>query len=53
MNEQRVSQEDVAERAGVSSSGMRKWRNCRVPNILDLEACLNVLGLELTVRNMK
>lgn len=52
MHDQRVSQEDVAERAGVSSSGMRKWRNgSRQPNLNDVEACLNVLGLEITVRN--
>lgn len=51
MNAQRVSQEDVAERAGVSSSGMRKWRRGdRAPNLNDIEACLNVLGLEVTVR---
>lgn len=48
MNDQCVSQEDVAERAGVSSSAMRKWREgSRPPSLVDLEACLNVLGLEI------
>lgn len=51
MNDQQVSQEDVAARAGVSSSGMRKWRNgSRSPSLCDIEACLNVLGLEVIVR---
>jgi transcriptional regulator with XRE-family HTH domain len=50
MNDQCASQEDVAKRAGVSSSTMRKWRKGeRSPRLYDLEACLNVLGLEITV----
>ncbi len=54
MNAQRVSQEDVAARAGVSSSAMRKWRRGhRSPNLCDVEACLNVLGLEIVAREMK
>lgn len=54
MNDQRVSQEDVAERAGVSSSGMRKWRNgSRSPSLCDLEACFNVLGLDVVVREQR
>jgi transcriptional regulator with XRE-family HTH domain len=51
MNAQRVSQEDVAERSGVSSGAMRKWRRgSRSPNLCDVEACLNVLGYEITTR---
>lgn len=51
MAKQRVSQEDVAERSGVSSGAMRKWRNgTRKPNLLDLDACFNVLGYTLTVK---
>lgn len=53
MNAQQVSQEDVAERAGVSSSAMRKWRNgSRKPNLIDLEAIFNVLGYQITVREI-
>lgn len=49
--DQLTSQEDVAERAGVSSSAMRKWRKGeRAPNLLDIEAVLNALGLEIVVR---
>lgn len=54
MAAQRVSQEDVAERSGVSSSAMRKWRNAtRKPNLPDLEACFNALGYELTIREIR
>lgn len=43
MHAQRVNQEDVAEQAGVSSSGMHKWRRgVSSPNLCGLEACLNV-----------
>jgi transcriptional regulator with XRE-family HTH domain len=50
MNAQCTSQEDVADRSGVSSSAMRKWRNgSRVPNLLDLDAALQVLGYRIGV----
>lgn len=51
MNRQQASQEDVAKRAGVSSSAMRKWRNgVRSPRIQELEAVVNVLGGKIKVR---
>lgn len=54
MNRQRVSQEDVAKRSGVSSSAMRKWRTgVRSPKVVDLEAVINVLGgkIKVTVKD--
>lgn len=50
MNRQRVSQEDVAARSGVSSSAMRKWRKgTRSPKVADIEAVINVLGGKIKV----
>lgn len=54
MNHQCASQEDIAERSGVSSSAMRKWRTgTRSPRIMELEAVINSLGYQLTVRKKK
>lgn len=51
MNDQQVSQEDVAARSGVSSSAMRKWRQgVNSPKLSDIEAVVNVLGGKILVR---
>lgn len=51
INRQRASQEDVAIRAGVSSSAMRKWRNgVRKPSLPDVEAVINVLGGKICIK---
>lgn len=51
MNHQRASQEDVAARAGISSSAMRHWRNGNnSPKIADIEAVINVLGGKLVIK---
>lgn len=51
MNRQCASQEDVAKRAGVSSSAMRKWRKGdRSPKLFEIEAVVNALGGTLRVR---
>jgi transcriptional regulator with XRE-family HTH domain len=51
MNLQRASQEDVAARAGVASSTMRKWRQgINSPKLSDIEAVINVLGGKLVIR---
>ena len=51
MNNQRASQEDVAARAGVSSSAMRHWRNgTNSPKLKDIEAVVNVLGGKIIIR---
>ena len=52
INRQRTSQEDVATRAGVSSSLMRKWRRgVNSPRLNDIEAVINVLGGKLVIRS--
>lgn len=51
MNRQRASQQDVAQRSGVSDSAMRKWRKGdRSPRMMDLEAVVNTLGGKIQVR---
>lgn len=51
MNLQQVSQEDVAERSGVASSTMRKWRQgINSPKLKDIEAVVNVLGGQFVIR---
>lgn len=50
MNRQCASQEDVAKRAGVSSSAMRKWRQgVTTPKLRDIEAVINAMGYKLTI----
>lgn len=50
INDQRASQEDVAERAGINSSTLRKWRDgVRSPRVVELEAVVNVLGYRLKI----
>jgi transcriptional regulator with XRE-family HTH domain len=50
INAQRVPQEELAERSGVSSSTIRKWRRReRTPNMLQVEAVLNTLGYDLCI----
>lgn len=51
INEDLWSQEDLAQRSGVSSSAMRKWRlGERSPQIRDLEAVINALGYRLVLK---
>jgi len=50
-NMQRASQEDIAQRSGVSSSAMRKWRTGENnPKLSDIEAVINALGGKLVIR---
>lgn len=51
MNRQRASQEDVADRSGVSSSGMRKWRKgVNSPKLIDIEAVVQSLGGRIVIK---
>ena len=50
INSQEISQEDVAQRADVASSTLRKWRSgVRSPRLVELESVVNVLGYKLVV----
>lgn len=50
MNAQRCTHIDLSERSGVAAKTLKDWRRHGSPTITNLEACLNVLGLELCVR---
>lgn len=53
MNEQQCSQQTMSERSGINKNTFRSWRTKAVPRLDDLEACLNVLGLELAIQPTK
>lgn len=54
INEDEWSQEDLAKRAGVSSSAMRKWRNgVRSPRLSEIEAVVNALGFRIKLEEME
>ena len=50
MNRQRVGLLDLSERAGLGEGTITKWRKNRSPQVEALEAAINALGYELTVR---
>lgn len=45
-----ISLKYVAVKAGLNKDAIYDWRNRTNPTVPNLEACLNVLGLELTIR---
>jgi DNA-binding phage protein len=49
MDRQQIGILDMAERAGVNKNTVKDWKTRAVPSIDNLQACLNVLGLRLTV----
>lgn len=53
MARQQIGVLDLAERAGVNPNTLRDWRTRTMPTIDNLEACLNVLGLEMATRTRR
>ena len=53
MAHQQIGILDMAERSGVNANTLKDWRTRTVPNVANLSACLNVLGLELTIRKVR
>ena len=49
MNKQTVLLYELSERAGVTRQAISQWRYSRTPHMTGLVACLNVLGLDLSV----
>ena len=50
MNAQQISQEEMARRSGVSRNTFKDWKSGSIPRLDRVEACLNVLGFELNIR---
>lgn len=53
MHLQRIGVLDLSDRSGVNVNTLKDWRTRTNPNIVNFNACLNVLGLELKVCKMK
>lgn len=53
MNAQRIGVLDMSERSGINKNTFKDWRTRTVPTLDNIDACLNVLGLELAVRERK
>lgn len=53
LNQQQTTITEVAERAGFRRGTISDWRYTREPRISDLDAALNVLGLELAVKHKR
>lgn len=43
----------MSERSGVNINTLKNWRTRTAPLLENIEACMNVLGLELCVREIK
>lgn len=50
LNAQHTTVTEVAERSGLRRATISDWRYRQEPRVSDLDAVLNVLGLELAVR---
>jgi len=53
MNDQQTTIAEVADRAGFRRGTVSDWRYRQEPRVSDLDACFNVLDLELTVRRRR
>jgi transcriptional regulator with XRE-family HTH domain len=51
--EQRMTLADISERSGMNKNTMHNWRYISTPRVSDINAALNVLGYEVTVRRIK
>jgi len=50
MNRQQIGMLDLAERSGVNKNTIKDWKTRSIPQVHNLAACMNVLGLDLTVK---
>lgn len=51
MNQEMTTVREVATRAGLRPGTISEWRYSRTPNVIDLEAALNVLDCQLVIRS--
>ena len=50
MNHQCIGVLDLADRSGLNKNTISDWRYHTIPNVANLEACYNVLGMTLMPR---
>lgn len=49
MNHQQIGILDMAKRSGVNKNTLRDWRTRTTPSVVNLAACLSVLGMRLQI----
>ena len=49
MNRQQIGLLDMSDRSGVNPNTLKDWRIRTCPTVDNLNACLNVLGMELII----
>lgn len=53
MERQQCGVLEMAERSGVNKNTLKDWRTRTMPRVADLEACFNVLGFDVIVREQR
>jgi transposase-like protein len=53
MNHEQMGLLDLADRSGINKNTIKDWRTRTVPTLDNFDACLSVLGYELTVTRKK
>lgn len=53
MSSQQIGVVEMAEKSGIHKDTFRRWRDKSEPRLSDLDACFNVLGYELTIRDVE
>jgi lambda repressor-like predicted transcriptional regulator len=53
IDRQGITYKALSEKAGVSTGSLKSWQNRVQPELILLEACLNALGLKITVERFK
>lgn len=53
LNKRELRLFELAADSGICEGTIKEWKRRCNPNILNMEACLNVLGLTLTVTELK
>jgi DNA-binding phage protein len=52
MNRQRIGLADLADRSGIGRDAISAWRYRQSPSLAGIDACLNVLGLQLCTKKI-
>jgi hypothetical protein len=50
MNYQQIGMLDLAERSGVNKNTIKDWKDRSIPQVHNLDACFEVLGMKLSAK---